>query len=139
MQVKVLIDAIEEVLSSGKSMEQILIDHETGRGNMVIRPGEVDWLPLPDWDPMTIVSYSGTVVRLIAIRARKPGNGAFRRLCEALASKGYTPHVVAPLREMQEKLKKWDWKRRIKGDSQTVEREEYWSPRFAKARGEQQP
>jgi hypothetical protein len=36
MQVKVLIDAIEEVLSSGKSMEQILIDHETGRKNMVI-------------------------------------------------------------------------------------------------------
>lgn len=129
MQVQTLIDAIEQMLNSGKSMDQILTDHETERGFFVIRPGEVDWLPLADWMSLTIVSLGGGVVRLVAIWAREPDNGAFRRLCMALKAKGLTPHVVAPMPEMQAKLKRWGWRRHVKGSM--LDREEWWTPKKA--------
>jgi hypothetical protein len=127
MKAETLIDAIMAKLYSGKSIEQILTDYETDRGFSVIRPGDVEWLPLADWLPMTIVSSNGTIVRLVAISAQTPGTGAFRRLCEALRAIGLVPHVVSPMREMQEKLRRWKWRRHVRGEG--LERQEWWTPR----------
>lgn len=122
-----IIDALEDILESGKDAEQILCEKEAESGFMVIRPGEVDWLPLSDWDSMTIVSMQPPVVRLVAIWARIPDNGAFRRLCEALKAKGLVPHVVAPVPEMQERLRRWRWRRHARGN--WLDHEEWWTPR----------
>jgi uncharacterized NAD-dependent epimerase/dehydratase family protein len=127
MNAQELIDAVMATLDSGKSMDQVLIAHEAARGFVVIRPGEVEWLPLTDWEPLTIVSQKGHVVRLIAIWARNPGTGAFRRLCENIKRDGSIPHVVAPMRDMQDRLKKWGWRRRTKGMG--LDRQEWWTPR----------
>ena len=72
--------AMEITKMVATSPEQRLIDGERAQGFDVIRPGEVDWLPVSGWLPATIVSTDGKRVRLVALMARKPGGGAFLKL-----------------------------------------------------------
>lgn len=110
---------------------EIMRDDERERGNRVVVPGEVDWLPAADWDDTIVVSVSGREVRLIAILARKPGSGAFRRLVGRIQSSGLVPVIIAPSREMAATMRRWNWTRRYVGSG--FEQEEQWRPRKRRA------
>lgn len=106
---------------------EIMRDDERARGNTIIVPGEVEWLPAEDWDHTIVVSQDGREVRLIAILAKRPGNGAFRRLVESIRKDGLTPVIIAPSPEMAATMRRWKWFRRYVGTG--FEQEEQWRPR----------
>lgn len=106
---------------------EIMRENEREAGNEVIVPGSVDWLPAVDWDPTIVVSRRGRDVRLIAILAANPGNGAFRRLVAAIQEAGLVPVIIAPSLEMRETVRRWGWYRRYVGSG--FEQEEQWRPR----------
>ncbi len=116
-------------LDSGQRMEDIMRADERAKGYRVVLPGEVPWLPAEDWHQTIVVSIDGKRVRLVAILASRPGNGAFRRLVAAIQAAGLIPVVIEPTREMRETLTRWRWKRRYAGYG--FETEEHWRPRAA--------
>jgi len=95
-------------------------------GNSPINPGDVDWLPVLDWPDDIVVSMRGKKVRIIAIKAKYPSNGAFSRLITDIAKAGLTPIIVEPMFVMPDILKRWGWSRQIIGSG--FEREEQWRP-----------
>lgn len=126
----VYLDGIERlfaILDKGGSISEVMRDDERAAGHKVILPGEVEWLPLADWDPTIVVSLDGNKVRLVAILARNPGNGAFRRLVATIAASGLTPQIIAPTNEMRATVKRWGWRIRTKGSG--FEAQEIWYPR----------
>lgn len=115
-------------VSMGLRMEDIMRDDERKAGHQVVKPGEVTWLPAEDWEETVVVSVQdGKIVRLVAILARNPGNGAFRRLIHSIHDAGLIPCVVAPTIEMRATLKRWGWKGQHHGHRWTSE--EHWKPR----------
>jgi hypothetical protein len=89
----------------------LMREDERGLGHVVIFPGKADWLPVEDWDPTVVVSLDveRAEVRLVAIAARNPGHGAFRRLLLAIALAGYSPVVVCPSDKFRATLRRWGW------------------------------
>lgn len=114
-------------VSMGLRMEDIMRDDERKAGRKVVVPGDVTWLPAEDWDHTVVVSVDGDVVRLIALLALNPGNGAFRRLIYSIHDTGLTPCVIAPTIEMRATLKRWGWKGKRHGHGWNGE--ERWKPR----------
>lgn len=114
-------------VSMGLRMEDIMREDERKAGHLVVLPGDVTWLPAEDWDPTIVVSVDGAVVRLVALLARRPGNGAFGRLIYSINDAGLTPCVIAPTIEMRTTLKRWGWKGRHHGHGWNSE--ERWKPR----------
>lgn len=110
-------------------IHEIMRADEQARGNTVVVPGEVDWLPVEDWHETVVVSQADREVRLIAILAKRPGEGAFRRLVDAIRRAGLTPVVVAPSLEMRATLRRWGWRQRNVGGG--WDQEEQWLPRKA--------
>jgi hypothetical protein len=92
-----------------------LIQNEIAAGYRIVRVGEAPWLPLEDWDTSSIVSQGRFRVRLVALRARNPGNGAFTRLVATIQAEGRLPVVVEPFNDLAMILKRWNWKRRMTG------------------------
>lgn len=107
-------------------IHEIMRENERESGNDVIVPGEVHWLPSEDWDETIVVSRNGKEIRLIAILARHPGNGAFRRLVHAILDAGLVPVIIAPSLEMAATMKRWGWHRRFVGSG--FEQEDQWRP-----------
>ena len=89
-----------------------LIRGEIEAGYEIVRPGEVAWLPLEDWDGNTIISQGRFRVRLVALMARDPGHGALKRLIAAIQNQGRMPVVVEPFNDLAVVLRRWGWKRR---------------------------
>jgi len=110
-----------------KPIWEIMRDNEREAGNEVIVPGQVAWLPLLDWDETIVVSRRRKEIRLIAILAKSPGNGAFRRLIDAIQANGLTPVILAPSLEMAATMRRWGWSRRFVGTG--FEQEEQWRPK----------
>jgi hypothetical protein len=108
-------------------MEDIMRADERAKGYRVVLPGEVAWLPAEDWHPTVVVSIDGNRVRLVAILASQPGNGAFRRLVAAIRAADLIPIIIEPTREMRATLTRWRWKRR--NVEYGFETEEHWRPR----------
>ena len=121
------LETLFERMERGESMSDIMKADERSAGYTVVVPGEVQWLPADDWDPTIVVSIDGKRVRLVAILAKRPGNGAFRRLVAAIRAANLVPHVIAPTHEMRATLKRWGWRMRIRGAR--FDLEEIWHPR----------
>lgn len=108
-------------------IHEIMRRDEIERGRLVIRPGDAPWFSASEWEPTCVASMQGDDVRLIAILARRPGEGAFRRLIASIVAAGKRPVVVAPSVEMRATLKRWGWRGRTVG--RDIETEERWTPR----------
>lgn len=107
-------------------VHEIMRDEERKRGFLPIVPGERSWLSADDWPDHVVVSTNGTVVRIVAIIALRPGQGSFRRLIASIQAAGLTPHVVAPSSEMQATMRRWGWAEHFEGMG--FDREEFWTP-----------
>lgn len=100
---------------------------ECAAGHRVVKPGDVPWLSVSDWpDDITVSVTNKQEVRIVAIRARGPGFGAFSRLIAAIKVHGLTPVVVEPLTHMTDILKRWGWQSTSVGSGFTAE--EQWRP-----------
>ncbi len=123
------IDRIVIAIDTGRNMADIMREDERARGHTIIVPQPTGWFPSADWPDDVVASLDGRTVRLVAIYARTPGQGAFHRLISAIQASGRTPCILGPLSpDMQAIMKKWKWKRRDVGhDFET--REERWEPR----------
>lgn len=117
--------------SMGVRLHEVMRADERAKGHRVVVPGGEPWLPAVDWDATSVVSVDGNVVRLVAILALNPGNGAFRRLIAAIQTAGLTPHISTPTREMRDTLRRWGWKGKHRGWGDDVE--EIWKPRAARS------
>lgn len=115
------------VLSDRAPAWMVLRDHEIEQGYWPVPVGSVPWLPAEDWNEHDVVAMHGDEVRIVAIAARKPYSGAFKRLLAGIAAAGLKPVVVMPLEEMTEILTKWGWRGRHVGhDYATFETQ--WRP-----------
>lgn len=121
------LEQLFEQMDRGASIADIMRQAERTSGYQVVVPGEVNWLPLEDWDPSIVVSLDDNKVRLVAILARNPGNGALRRLICAIKTHGMVPQIIAPTFEMRATVKRWGWRMRMKGMG--FEAQEIWYPR----------
>jgi hypothetical protein len=104
-----------------------LVRNEMQAGFRIVRPGQAPWLPLCDWHEDTIASTNQFRVRLVALIARDPGRGAFRRLVEAIQREGMVPVVVEPFNDLAQILTRWKWKHRLIGRGEFVHW--VWYPR----------
>lgn len=129
MTTQQIMDAIEAVMRDGRPMQEIMRDAERKSGYRVVVPGEVSWLSADDWDATVTVSVDDKrkTVRLVAILAKSPGNGAFLRTVRAIMDVGLTPCIVEPTREMRATMQRWKWARRRVGHG--FDGEEQWRPR----------
>ena len=122
-----VMDAMFAVMNGGRPIHEIMRDNEAADGCRVVLPGDEPWLSASDWHPTVTVSRHGNTVRLVAILAKSPGNGAFRRTIAGIIDAGLVPCVVAPTMEMRATLKRWKWKCRHVGYG--MDCEEQWRPR----------
>jgi hypothetical protein len=105
--------ALDELLRAmsepGYDPVKEMLREEIALGYVPVPVGSVDWLPLSDWHPRDVVSSDGVEVRIVAIMAREPGTGAFRRLVAGIESAGLRPVIVCPLPGMTEIMGRWGW------------------------------
>jgi len=120
-----LADLIDRMATT--PIHKIMRDDERALGHTPVIPGDVPWLSPADWPHHVVVSLAGSKVRIIAIVANEPGNGAFRRLIDGIAAANLTPVVIAPSNEMRATLKRWGWRERSRGYG--LSHEERWSPK----------
>ena len=93
------------LLGPGEAMRQ----DEREKGYGIILPGEVPWLPTEDWPDNVVISQCRDEIRIIAIFAKEPGKGAFRRMIAGIKAAGLKPVVVCPFRDMEDILVRWHW------------------------------
>jgi len=129
--------ASAKLREAGVSPGRTLRSMELLKGHRWVRPGSVPWLPSSDWHDTDVVSLDGDEVRLVAIAAKRPGTGAFRKLIWAIEAAGLSPVVICPIgRIMPAILKKWGWVETKVGTT-FEDREEQWRPpRQTEAQGE---
>jgi len=125
------ISEIMAVYDAGGSVVDLMRGNEAKAGRTIVKPGERPWLSADDWRHDVVVSIAGDRVRLIAIRALRPGTGALTRTIAGIIAAGLVPVIVEPTREMRETCRRWRWKMRRVGDSFDTF-EEQWRPRFHK-------
>lgn len=102
---------------------------EAQSGRRPIQPGAT--MPFAfsadDWAFPQVVSVEGQEVRLVLIEARQPGNGAFRRLIDAIQAAGFTPVVIEPVGvTMPAIMAAWGWRPTTAGRG--LSRVEEWRP-----------
>ena len=101
-------------------------ERERGFGLYVI--GQRSWFLPRDWREDAVVSFDRErgEVRIIAIEAKNPGQGAFTRMVRGIMAEGRTPVVIQPMGDMPAILTKWGWQRRDEGEG--FLHEEQWRP-----------
>lgn len=114
-------------LLAGDDPAAMMREAEVKKGHKLVPVGSVKWLPKKEWRRDAVVSRAGREVRLVAIMAREPGAGAFRRLLDGIAAAGLKPVVVCPMPTMTSILIRWGWRCREVGDSFDT-REDQWRP-----------
>lgn len=124
-----IMNAIKATLRNGRPMQEVMRDMERAAGYRVVVPGNEAWLSADDWDATVTVSVDDRhkTVRLVAILAKHPGSGAFRRTVKAIMAAGFTPCVIEPTHEMRATMRRWNWYPRRVGHG--FESEEQWRPR----------
>lgn len=100
---------IAKMLEPGYDPVREMLRSEIAMGFAPVPVGSVDWLPWADWHPRDVVSTDGVEVRIVAIMARQPGTGAFRRLIAGIEAAGLRPVIVCPLPDMREIMARWGW------------------------------
>lgn len=123
-----MMNALFATLNDGRPIHEIMRANERDSGCRVVLPGETPWLSADDWHPTITVSRNGSEVRLVAILAKNPGNGALRRTVRGILDAGLTPVVIEPTHEMRATMQRWKWRKRISGYG-FFDREEQWRPR----------
>ena len=102
------------VIAKGGSVADLIARNEISAGFRVVRPGEVAWLPIGDWEPGTCCSVTESgIARLVLLHARESGKGAFARLLVGIDDAGLIPHVIEPTREFAAALKRNGWRERL--------------------------
>lgn len=104
------LDKLLGQMDAGLRMEDIMRADEVAAGRRVVKPGDEPWFPASEWHHTNVVSVEGNTVRIIAVWAINPGQGAFRRLIAAIEAAGLKPCIIEPTREMRATLKRWGWK-----------------------------
>lgn len=113
--------------AAGRPMCEVMREDEEDAGYTTVLPGSEPWLSADDWDESIVVSRSKKEVRLIALMAKHPGSGAFTRTVNGIIDAGLIPVILAPVRDMRETVKRWNWAPRHVGSGWN--HEEQWRPR----------
>jgi len=72
-------------------------------------------MPAAEWE-RGVITRQGDEIRLVAILAKQPGNGAFKRMLAAIKAAGLRPVIVSPVGPVMPTLmRKWRWRRTIVG------------------------
>lgn len=119
-----MLGLIEECLTIGPMAS--IAKSETARGFIVRHPGDETFFPLEDWDN-SIISIDCRRVRILMVRSRTPGAGAFSRMINAILLTNMIPVVVAPLEPLKFILHNWRWHKSF-SPGNFFEREEIWVP-----------
>jgi len=122
-------------LMAGDDPAQMMREAEVHKGFTIVPVGSVPWLPAKDWGRRDVVSTDGIEVRLVAITAKRPRQGAFRRLLAGIEAAGLRPVIVCPLPVMETIMIRWGWRCRQIG-IEFDEREDQWRPPRREARTE---
>lgn len=115
-------EALAKAIEDAGGVEAMMVNHEARLGNTIF-DGDAQWWIAEDFTDRCILSTRGKIVRIIAIEAKRPGTGAFRRLIIRICKSGLTPVVVAPLGLMEFIMKRWGWGQQIigSGDARIVQ------------------
>src|SRR6185369_10126381 len=108
-----LLTILEQVFELGPY--NMLLQCEKERGFEIVETGSVPWLPAADWPNDIVITQKGKEIRIVSIYAKRPGNGAFRRLITAIIQAGMVPVIVTPVHEMRDTMKRWGWKQKLTG------------------------
>lgn len=106
-----------------------MIEDQLALGRVVVQPGAKTPFDFPadDWVYPTVVSHDRREVFIVAILAKEPGSGAFRRLINNITAAGLTPVVVCPVGViMPAILKRWRYRCAVRGRG--FERVDEWRP-----------
>lgn len=87
----------------------VMEEMERSQGFEIIKRGSRDWYSRKDWVE-SIISKDREFVRIVAVRARNPGKGSFKKMIAGIKSEGLTPLVICPLPDMVSILTKWGWR-----------------------------
>lgn len=117
---------LDRMFDMGPGAAMRLCEAEAGY-DPILREDPPAWLHLDDWEDDFVISKDGFRIRIVAIIAVKPHNGAFSRLVTGICKAGFMPVVVVPLGQMRPILSRWGWMRGIHGSS-FAEREDRWFP-----------
>ncbi len=125
-----LIDTLDKLfaaMDAGTPICEVMRNDERTNGFEIIKPGDVSWLSTDDWDETVVVSRDGNRIRLVAILAKNPGNGALTRTVKGILAAGLIPTIIEPTNEMRATCQRWGWKTRRVGAG--FESYEIWYPR----------
>lgn len=85
-------------------------------------------MPSAEWE-RGVITRKGDEIRLVAILAKQPGSGAFRRLIAAVEAADLRPVIVCPVGEvMPAIMKRWKWTRTLHRDGDLLDVREEWRP-----------
>lgn len=102
-----------------------MIESERAQGyERIIKAPWLDW---SDWTDATIITGDGVRVRLVALEARQPGQGAFGRLIAKIQKANLVPVLVEPNRSLIDWCLRRDWRSRRIGRGRF--NHEIWYPR----------
>lgn len=118
-------------IGAGNAMRE----EEAAKGYVPLKFGDRPWLKEEDWIEDIVMSLDGSRVRIVALIAKETGCGTFSRMITSIIKDGLKPVVVAPLPQMEEILRSWDWRQVIRG-SCFHDRVDEWHPqrKFIEAR-----
>lgn len=125
-----VLSAILESITHQKSVTGLIEDIELNLGATLIPLGANSPINFStdDWEH-GIISRLGDEIRLVAIQAKQPGNGAFSRLVKHIQQQGFVPVVVEPIGEvMPAIMKKWEWQHKTATHNTERWRWEEWRP-----------
>ena len=100
-------------------MSALTISTEQALGHHTVRPGEVWWLPEADWHPGVISITRTGQVRLVSIRAKKPGTGSLVLLFGRCRGIGLRVIIVEPCPRLRASVERWGWKMQVVDDCET--------------------
>ncbi|WP_263353340.1 hypothetical protein [Acidicapsa acidisoli] len=125
MTIGELIAAVEHAMDKGAYA--CLCEGEARKGYVAVTPGSVPWLPSGDWPDDIVITQKGREVRIVAIYAKEPCNGAFSRMINGILKAGLRPVVVEPMGGMNDIMRAWNWRCREVG-STFDDHERHWFP-----------
>lgn len=102
-----------------------MIARERDQGFSIIL--DAIWFDQNDWDAATIITQDGKRIRLVALQAKIPGQGAFNRLVRRIFAHNLAPVLVEP----NEMLVGWCYRHgfRSKTIGRGDNRQTIWYPR----------
>lgn len=129
MSILSMVEATLEAAKEHGGVAGLIAHDERGRGATIIPVGSCAPLAISvvDWHPSSVFSVLDGELRIVAVLATLPGNGALRRIVIGAEQAGLTPVVVEPVGSiMPAIMRRWKWSRSVKGVG--ASRVEEWRP-----------